>query len=207
MLEDAIVPAAAALGLLHGLNPTAGWLFALYRALWCKSLKELLASVSVVGLGHIAASTLIAAPIVLLSPLPSHIAPVTSAGLIAISAYRLTRPRHRYLGMRAGYPLLAAIGALFALLHGSALSIAPLVSYYCSIVRYLDLAAASALSLIMIHNLAALLSMFFISILVFLLGLKALKRVWINYDLLSNATFLAMGIFLFILQIEQWVPR
>jgi len=116
MLEDAIVPAAAALGLLHGLNPTAGWLFALYRALWCKSLKELLASVSVVGLGHIAASTLIAAPIVLPFPPPSHIAPVTSAGLIAISAYRLTRPRHRYLGMEAGYPLLAAIGALFALL-------------------------------------------------------------------------------------------
>jgi len=206
LLGDALMPAAAALGILHGLNPTSGWLFALYRALWSKSLKDLLASVSVVGLGHIAASTLIVAPIGLLSPLAGHATPVASAGLIALATYRLARPRHRYLGLRIGYTSLATMGFLFALFHGSALSIAPLVSSYCSATGSPELAAAPALSLIMIHNFAALLSMLLMSVLVFLfLGLKTLKRIWINYELLSNLTFLAIGILSLIPQVERWI--
>jgi hypothetical protein len=206
MLPEAIISTAAILGLLHGLNPTSGWLLALYRALWSKSLKDLLISVSIVGLGHTAAATLTAIPAGLLGVLTNHAPTITAAGLIAFSVYRMLRPRHRYQGMRIGYVSLAAIGVLFALLHGSALSLTPLVSAYCSMAKSLDLAAAAAISLVTIHNLAAYLSMLLVSVLVFLvLGLRILKKLWLNYDLLSNATFLVVGILFLTPEVQRLI--
>jgi len=108
--------------------------------------------------------------------------------------------------MRIGYVSLAAIGVLFALLHGSALSLIPLVSAYCSMAKSLDLAAAAAISLVTIHNLAAYLSMLLISVLVFLvLGLRILKKLWLNYDLLSNATFLVVGILFLTPEVQRLI--
>ena len=188
-LPTTAVPAAL-LGAFHGLNPAMGWLFAVFLALQRKSQRVLLTALLPIALGHAASAAGVALLIfVAQSTLP--IGPVrlaTAALVLAFGLYKLvTRLRHpRWVGLNIGYWELGWWSFLMATAHGSGLMLAPLV---------LGLPGAdAALGLVVLHTLAMVAVMAAIAVVVYSrLGLAALGRVWINFDLLWALALLAAG--------------
>lgn len=187
------VPAAlpgALLGGFHGLNPAMGWLFAVFLALQRRSRRALLMALLPIAAGH-AASVAAIALIILAARSTLPVMPVrlsTALAVLLFGTYKLlTLPRHpRWVGLNVGYTDLAWWSFLMATAHGSGLMLAPLVLGVPG--------SGEAVWLLLVHNLAMLGVMAAMALLVYLkLGVMAVRRLWVNYDLLWAVCLLLAG--------------
>jgi hypothetical protein len=178
------------LGGFHGLNPAMGWLFAVFLALQRRSTRTLLLALGPIAAGH-AASVAAIALIILVARSTLPVMPVrlsTALVVLLFGTYKLlTLSRHpRWVGLNVGYADLAWWSFLMATAHGSGLMLAPLILGAPG--------SAETVWLLVAHNLAMLAVMAAMALLVYLkLGVMAVRRLWINYDLLWAACLVLAG--------------
>jgi hypothetical protein len=193
------------LGLLHGLNPSMGWLFAVARGLQERSAGAVLHALLFIAVGHGAAVVLGAAVAVALGQtLPRTLFLVLSgAALIVFSAGRLLwRSRHPRTRFRASAWELVWWSFLMATAHGAGLMVAPFVAVLPTPghpAPHLHAAATGGAQVVLlatlVHTAAQLVAMAAAAVAVHrLLGLAVLNRVWFNADLVWPAALVATGL-------------
>lgn len=192
------------MGLIHGLNPTSGWLLGVYRGLVHRRGSEVVLSILLIGTGH-AASTLIA--LIFSFPLPAISQPtIPLAGLLAASfgLYKAVRPSHRYLGLKKTRLGVFSTGVLLGLMHGSTISLIPFIMILCTVSESTTKSITRGAWAVALHSAAAIATMMALALVVYyVIGLSFLKKIWINYDRLWGVTLAALGILFTIL----WLLR
>ena len=203
----------AGLGAGHGLNPGMGWLFAValgmqegrtvavWRALWP------------LAAGHaLAVGAAVLAAMALGRLLPAEVlARMVGILLLGLGGTRLVRHRHpRYGGMRVGFRELTTWSFLMATAHGAGLMVLPLLvgavaGASAPHAGHARIAAASivptsgplgtGLWATVAHTAGYLLVTGVIAIVVYRkVGLRMLRRVWINLDLIWGGALLVTGL-------------
>lgn len=212
--------ALAGLGAAHGVNPGMGWLFAVALGMQEGRTRAVWRALSPLATGHalaIAAAVLAAAVVGRFLP-PSALAAVVGASLVGLGALRLFRHRHpRYGGMRVGFRELTIWSFLMATAHGAGLMVLPLLvsgpgagdpagSAAAMGGRHaMHLAQASvvptsgplitALWATLLHSAGYLLVTGIIAVVVYRkLGLRLLRTMWINLDLIWGGVLVVTGV-------------
>jgi hypothetical protein len=187
-------------GAYHGLNPGMGWLFALALGLQQRSERAVWRSLLPISIGHAVSIVLVAALVLAAGHLLSiaTLRVMTAATLLTFGIVKLlTYYRHpRWVGMRVGMRDLFLWSFLMAAAHGAGLMVAP---------SLLEISAAEGppaswtsgagvLLAVVLHTLSMLAVMAIVAAVVYRkLGLKILRKSWINFDLIWAAALLAVG--------------
>jgi hypothetical protein len=201
--------ALAVLGVYHGLNPAMGWLFALALGLQEKRRSAVVGALLPIALGHAAAITLA----ILALRFVQHLLPMNIVKwgvvlfLFTLGVYRLFRASHpRGAGMRVGGRDLFAWSFLMASAHGAGLMVVPVLmrSPMSSMTHAMFLADSPGINMtttlyvVLVHTVAMLLAAGALAIGFFEfyedVGLKLLKQVWLNFDLLWAVALLVAAI-------------
>ncbi|MEM2057955.1 MAG: DUF1028 domain-containing protein [Thermoproteota archaeon] len=114
------------------------------------------------------------------------------AMLLYIVFRSLRRGRHRYFGLRICLRKVFALVFLFPLLHAGSL---PLLSIFC-FTQSLSLPSNNLFSLVAAHLMGVALSIFALSTLTYMIDVKLLRRVWINFEKVWLAALVSTAIFL-----------
>jgi hypothetical protein len=195
----------ALLGAFHGLNPAMGWLFAVGRGMHTGERRAVYEALPPIALGHF----LSIAGVALLAGGAGFFVDVrivrwVCAGLLlAFGLLLLARKiRHRWFGMQVGFGGLTGWSFLMASAHGAGLMVVPAllslptVALVCRIgspkvaVASVGVAAAGSafgqgLAAVAVHTASLLLVASTIAFVVYdRLGLRLLKKAWINLDAL-----------------------
>lgn len=199
-----------AMGLYQGCNPPMGWLPTLARGLETGAKWPPLSVAVVYALGHFLAIAAVLAPVALAFALalpdPAPLMPAIGAGLVGFGLYKLWRPRHPRFLARIPPRRSLRWSFLMSLCHCGAplMMLATLVNLIWLEPVYFrlrlgvmprlghDLGAALLLALVMSAALLAASGAIAIT-LSRRLGLAALGRLWINFDLPWAVAFIAMG--------------
>jgi hypothetical protein len=209
--------ALSALGAGHGLNPGMGWLFAVALGMQEKRSVAVWRSLPPLALGHalaIAVAALSAAALGQIVP-ASALKYIMGTSLLCLAGFRLVRHQHpRYGGMRVGFRELTTWSFLMATAHGAGLMVMPLLSkaagsqalaaghaahamhayaMSATLLPFPELVDASLWATI-IHTAGYLLVTGLIAVIVYhKLGLRLLRTMWINLDLLWGGALLITG--------------
>jgi hypothetical protein len=196
------------LGVYHGVNPAMGWLFAVSRGMQERSRRAVWRSLLPIAIGHEMSIALVAVVVLLLAatldPAVLHIG--AAAVLLAFGLFRFVKPRahFRWTTMRVSDRELTLWSFLMSTAHGAGLMVAPVLiglqgGLHRSHMRADhrdDLAVVTSLSIpesavgIAVHVGAMLLVMGAIAIVVYdRVGLRVLRRAWVNTDQLWAAAF------------------
>jgi len=211
--SDAAWLTLAGLGAYHGVNPAMGWLFAVSRGMQERSRRAVLRSLVPIAIGHELSIALVAAVVAGLSVVTdsSTLRIGAAAVLLAFGIFRFAKPRahFRWTSMRVSDRELTLWSFLMSTAHGAGLMVAPvLIGLQGAVdrghVRAHDQADLGLLggSLgagaagVVLHVVAMLAVMGLVAVVVYdRLGLKVLRRAWLNTDHLWAAAFvLAAGI-------------
>jgi hypothetical protein len=204
----------AGFGAYHGLNPAMGWLFALALGLQQKSERAIWVAMIPIALGH-AASIALAAVVVLVlqAVVPLQALQIAMAVLlIAFGIYKLINwYRHpRWVGMRVSGYELAGWSFLMASAHGAGLMVAPALLGVMSMngtgmngSHGIPVTAGVNAGLAVgVHTLSMLVTMAAIAWIVYRkLGLRVLRKGWVNFDLIWSAALLVVGGIAFVLAV------
>jgi hypothetical protein len=205
----------SALGAGHGLNPGMGWLFAVALGMQEGRTRAVWRALSPLALGHalaVGATVLVAAALGPLLP-ASTLRWMVGGLLLALGTLRLLRHRHpRYGGMRVGFRELTIWSFLMATAHGAGLMVLPLLVGYADVgsghgvsdAHAMHLAQASVLPVsaplatgfwaTAIHSASYLLVTGGIAMVVYRkLGLRMLRTLWFNIDLLWGGALVLTG--------------
>jgi hypothetical protein len=203
--------AMALLGAYHGLNPAMGWLFALALGLQEKRRSAVIGALLPIALGHAAAISVA----ILLLTLVQHFLPMNllkwavASVLFTLGVYRLFRANHpRGAGMRVGGKDLFVWSFLMASAHGAGVMLLPILiaqpmpgmTHHRAdgMPMVPSSLSASAIGMaVLIHTV----SMFFVAGILAVLffetyervGLKLLRRTWLNFDLVWAVALLVAG--------------
>lgn len=202
-------PALLALGAGHGINPAMGWLFAVALGLQRESRRAVWAALGPLAAGHalaIGAAVAAAGLVGLVVPLVV-LRWVTAALLIGLGIYRLVRSRHlTFGGMQVGARELAIWSFLMASAHGAGLMVLPLVMGGMPVEGHAHhLAAASMIAVLgfnwsgvlaaLVHTTGYLLVTGVIAVIVYeRLGLRLLRKAWVNLDLIWAGALVITGV-------------
>ena len=207
--------ALAGLGAVHGLNPGMGWLFAVALGMQEGRTRAVWRALSPLALGHalaVGAAVLAAAALGRLLP-PDALGWIIGGLLLGLGALRLVRHRHpRYGGMRVGFRELTIWSFLMATAHGAGLMVLPLLVGHSgagsgpglSSAHAMHLATASAVPVsgplgtalwaTAMHTAGYLLVTGLIAMVVYRkLGLRMLRTMWINLDLIWGGALVVTG--------------
>lgn len=200
--------ALAVLGAFHGINPAMGWLFAVARGLQEGRQRDVLRSLLPIAVGHEASVALVVA---LMAGAGLLAAPVVlrvmgAVVLVGFGAYKLIRPRHpRWVGMRISEPELAVWSFLMSTAHGAGLMLFPIVAGGALDPHQAaeeSVHAAGAFTLtggvgaMTVHVAAMLVVMGVVAVVVYQkIGLRFLRRGWVNLDRVWAMTLVGAGIF------------
>ena len=221
-MRDASLPwlSLLLLGAVHGINPAMGWLFAVARGLQERSRRALWRALGPLALGHACA---IAGAVVLAGTL-GRIVPMgalrwlVAAALLAVGLDGLRRHRHvRLGGMRVSARELATWSFLMASAHGAGLMVLPFVlgtavgapptmahhhahSTMASLPHATlagpTVADTAAIVAPLVHTLGYLVTTVMIAAIVYeKIGLRILRRAWINLDVLWAVALIAAAAF------------
>ncbi|HXR15712.1 MAG TPA: hypothetical protein VN777_05815 [Terriglobales bacterium] len=201
--------ALAVLGVYHGLNPAMGWLFALALGLQEKRRSAVVGALLPIALGHAAAIT----AAILALRFVQHLLPMNIVKwgvvlfLLTLGVYRLFRASHpRGAGMRVGGRDLFAWSFLMASAHGAGLMVVPVLmrSPMSPMTHAMFLADSPGMNMtttlyvVLVHTVAMLFAAAVLAIGFFEfyedVGLKLLKQVWLNFDLLWAVALLVAAI-------------
>jgi hypothetical protein len=191
----------AGLGAYHGLNPAMGWLFALALGLQEKRRSAVVVALLPIALGHAAAIALAIFILYFAQRLfPIHVLkwPI-AAFLLGLGIYRFFRAGHpRGAGMRVGGRDLFVWSFLMASAHGAGLMLLPVLlsgsalgmhhAMMGSASEAMAMSASLILAATLVHTgamlvVAGILALFFFETYE-KVGLKFLRRAWVNFDLI-----------------------
>ena len=209
------------LGAVHGMNPAMGWLFAVARGLQERNRRALWRALGPLALGHagaIAAAVMLAATLGRVLPVDA-MRWLVAAALLAAGVDGLRRHRHvRLGGMRVSARELATWSFLMASAHGAGLMVLPFVlgagdggagilshdhhaggsvapEAHASRAALMD-ADVTAISAPLVHTLGYLASTVALAVIVYeKVGLRILRRAWINLDVIWAAAMVAAAAF------------
>ncbi|HJU65176.1 MAG TPA: hypothetical protein VJ596_05835 [Gemmatimonadaceae bacterium] len=201
------------LGVGHGVNPGMGWLFAVALGLQEKERRAVWRALLPLALGH----ALAIAVVIVLASAVGLIVPVrqlewmVAATLIGLGTWRLVRHRHlRWGGMRMSMRDLAIWSFLMATAHGAGLMALPFAieagavtnptaAYAADHLGHMDAAipggGMSALIATLVHAFGYLLVTGLLAVVVYeWVGLRLLRRVWVNVDLVWGVALVGTGV-------------
>jgi len=197
----------AALGASHGLNPAMGWLFAVALGMQEGSVRAVWRSLLPLAAGHAAAILVVLAALsavgefVTLDALKWGVAGV----LLAFACLRLIRRGHpRFGGMRVGPRDLAIWSFLMASAHGAGLMVAPFAipvttNQQMQHTHHIATSASASVAgmgiggaeAALLHTVGYLAVTATLAVVVYSrTGLGALRRSWINIDLIWTVLLL-----------------
>jgi hypothetical protein len=205
--------ALLALGAGHGVNPGMGWLFAVALGLQEGRSRAVWLALWPLALGHalaIGAAALVAAALGQIVP-PGALKWIVAACLVSLGVVRLVSHSHpRYGGMRVGFRELTIWSFLMATAHGAGLMVLPLLvgdtarvaatpmvhgqhAAHASLVPTSFLRDPSMVATL-VHTAGYLLVTGLIALVVYRkLGLRLLRTMWINLDLIWGGALLLTG--------------
>jgi hypothetical protein len=193
----------ALLGAYHGLNPAMGWLFAVALGLQRRRASGVLMALPPIALGH-AVSVALAIGMVGAAGwfLPVGLLRVLGASVLFVFGGWLLvrRGRHpRRVGMRLGFRDLALWSFVMSSAHGAGLMLLPVLVGGAATHPHAHGSAEAGLQNGMIaavsHTAAMFLVMSVTALIVYrVLGLKFLRRTWINFDLFWTGAIFAAGV-------------
>lgn len=213
-MESVAVLALLALGALHGLNPGMGWLFAVGLGLQERSRRAVWSALAPLALGHaVAVGVAVVVAATLGGVIPREALRWLVAGaLVSFGCWRLLRPSHGvYGGMRVGFRDLTVWSLLMGSAHGAGLMVVPVLlgsgagSAGAAGVHAPDAHAAHGalaagvttewgLAATLLHAAAYLVVTGTIAVLVYeKLGLRLLRRTWVNLDQLWAIALILTG--------------
>lgn len=202
------------LGVWHGVNPGMGWLFATALGMQERRGGAVVRALLPLAAGHalaIAAAVLVALTLGVAIPIDALRWGV-GAALIGLGAVRLVSHRHpRYGGMRVNARQLTVWSLLMASAHGAGLMVLPFVlrvtpqgaaaghgghaAHAAAILPGLPAGAAAGLAATVLHTAGYLAVTAVIALVVYhRLGLRLLRTIWVNLDLVWGAALVATGI-------------
>jgi hypothetical protein len=192
--------ALALLGAYHGLNPGMGWLFAVARGLQERKRQAVLGSLLPIALGHEASIVVVVIAVSLTEQFVPPFFVRLLAGLVLVSfgAYKLAKPlsHPKGFGMRVGFAGLAGWSFLMSSAHGAGLMLAPVLLGMPVAGAYHSLSEITmqAVFAASIHVTAMLLVMGIVAVVVYeRVGLRILRRGWLNMDLAWSVVLVAGG--------------
>ena len=192
--------ALALLGAYHGLNPGMGWLFAVARGLQERKREAVLSSLLPIALGHEASIVVVVIAVSLTEQFlpPSFVRLLAALVLVTFGVYKLARPRShpKGFGMRVGFAGLAGWSFLMSSAHGAGLMLAPVLLGMPVAGAYHSLSEITmqAVFAASVHVTAMLLVMGIVAIVVYeKVGLRILRRGWLNMDLAWSLVLIASG--------------
>jgi hypothetical protein len=191
------------LGVWHGINPAMGWLFAVASGMQERSAAAVWRSLGPLAAGH----ALAVAGAVLAAALMGAVLPIrtvqwiVAGALVAMGVYRLVRSRHpRFGGMQMGPLELATWSLLMATAHGAGLMVVPLVlresAFAAQDTHHLAvIGPGSAVGMTLVHTGSYLLVTAGVASVVYgWLGLRQLRRLWVNLDLAWGLALVLTGV-------------
>jgi hypothetical protein len=203
--------ALVALGAGHGLNPGMGWLFAVALGMQEGRTRAVWRALSPLALGHalaVGAAVLAAAALGRLLP-ANALAWIIGGALLGLGGLRSLRHRHpRYGGMQVGFRELTIWSCLMATAHGAGLMVLPLLAGNSGAMsaggHAMHLAHASLVPVpgplgaglwaTALHTAGYLLVTGLIAVVVYRkLGLRMLRTMWINLDLIWGGALIVTG--------------
>jgi hypothetical protein len=209
------VMAILALGVWHGVNPSMGWLFATAIGLQERRGAAVLRSLLPLAAGHalaIAAVVLLALSLGIVVPM-TVLQWIVAGMLVGFGILRLVRHRHpRYGGMLVTKSQLTFWSLLMATAHGAGLMVVPFVlraaptpgfqgdagphaAHAAMMLPVLPPGAATAMAATLIHTAGYLAISALLALVVYYkLGVRVLRRIWINLDLVWGAALIVTGI-------------
>jgi hypothetical protein len=221
-MRDAALPwlSLLALGAVHGINPAMGWLFAVARGLQERKRSALWSALGPLAIGHAAA---IAAAVAMAATL-GRVAPLgvlrwmVAVALLAVGVDGLRRHRHVQLkGMRVSARELATWSFLMASAHGAGLMVLPFVlgkrvpmpvgmPHHHLMTSAASSPSAVSASLVdvdamaivapVVHTVGYLAATILLALVVYeRLGVRVLKRAWINFELIWGVAMIAAAVF------------
>ena len=204
-----------ALGAVHGINPAMGWLFAVARGLQERNRRALWGALGPLAIGHglaVAAAIAAAATLGRIAP-PSVLRWLVAAALLAVGLDGLRRHRHVQLkGMRVSGRELGTWSFLMASAHGAGLMVLPFVlgtgvtmsggmAHHQAMSPVAGANAAGWASLgvdavtivaPLVHTLGYLATTMVLASVVYeRIGVRVLRRAWINFDLIWGVAMVA----------------
>ena len=195
-----------ALGAFHGINPGMGWLFAVALGMQEHRRGAVLGALVPLCAGHALAVT----GAVAVAWAVGTVLPVAwlrwplAAALVSLGVLRCFRHRHpRWAGMRVSMIGLTGWSFMMATAHGAGLMVVPVfvrLSTTDAGAHHHHMAAAAAgagtaLLATGLHAVGYVGVTAFIAVLVFEnLGVRILRRAWLNLDLIWAAALIATGV-------------
>jgi hypothetical protein len=200
------------LGAMHGVNPGMGWLFAVALGLQEGSGRAVWRALTPLALGHalsIAGAVLIATILGLALPVAA-LKWLVAAVLLCTGIYRLVRHRHpRYGGMRVNARDLTIWSMLMASAHGAGLMVLPVVldsvartscchehaGHGATLVAGAQASPMIGLAAASVHTIGYLLVTGSIAAIVYYkLGLRLLRTMWFNLDVVWAAALMVTAL-------------
>lgn len=209
--------AFAALGAGHGINPGMGWLFAVALGLQEGRSRAVWRALPPLALGHALAVGVAALTAAALGQVvPADVLKwIVSASLLALGGARLVRHRHpRSGGMQVGFRGLTSWSFLMATAHGAGLMVLPLLvgdvagtaeaahaghaahGGHAAQAMLMPMAGLTDVSLwaTVFHTGGYLLVTGLVAVVVYhKLGLRLLRAMWINLDLVWGGALILTG--------------
>ncbi|MEO8139529.1 MAG: hypothetical protein ABI742_07790 [Gemmatimonadota bacterium] len=196
------------LGVMHGINPGMGWLFAVGLGLQERDRRAVWRALLPLALGHaLAIAAAVAVGLAVGSVLPvSLLKWVVAAALVLFGVDRLVRGRHpRWVGMRVGARDLTLWSLMMASAHGAGLMLLPFVLGGAAAVptgahdHQMAMMAVSlpsgAVQATLLHTAGYLAATGLVAVVVYeKLGLRLLGRFWFNLDLVWGTALIITGI-------------
>ena len=207
--------ALAALGAGHGINPGMGWLFAVALGLQEGRSRAVWHALPPLALGHalaIGAAALSAAALGRVVPAEA-LRWIVGTALVGLGGMRLVRHRHpRYGGMRVDFRQLTTWAFLMATAHGAGLMVLPVLlggmagsakaghgghGTHAALATLLPVGniGHEVLGATVVHTGGYLLVTGLVAVVVYhKLGLRLLRRIWINLDLIWGGALVLTGV-------------
>jgi hypothetical protein len=196
------------LGIMHGINPAMGWLFAVGLGLQEGDRRAVWRAIPPLALGHaLAIAGTVAVGLAVGIVLPLWVLKwVVAATLVTFGVDRIVRDRHpRWVGMQVGSRDLTLWSLLMASAHGAGLMVLPFVLGSTETMPgegHMQHMAAMGLSLpfggiqaTLLHTTGYLAATALVAAVVYeKLGLRLLARLWFNLDLLWGVALVATGV-------------
>ena len=208
-----------AVGLYHGLNPAMGWPLAVANGMAGRRISAVFATILPLGGGHLAAMALVLVPFAWLSGYVEWSRSIrigAGALVVLFGIFKLLKRRHPRALARIRPTRLAWWSFLMATAHGAGLMLLPFMLGLCvtapaagnasdaeellalglaTVTNYLTRSSvAVAVCVAAVHTLAMMLAGLGMAFIVYrYLGLRLLRRAWLNLDVVWGVSLISAG--------------
>jgi len=191
-----------AVGLYHGLNPAMGWPIAVANGMEARRSGAVFATLLPLGGGHFAAMAIVLVPFAWVSVYVEWSRAVRlGAGALVLlyGIFKLIEQRHPRALARIRPGQLAWWSFLMATAHGAGLMLVPFMLGLCvaapsGVNELAQSSLATAAAVAVVHTLAMMLAGVAMAWAVYrYLGLRFLRRAWLNLDAVWGASLVIAG--------------